>query len=172
MPVNSTRKALVTILALMIICIVGVSFIYSFSQKKGEIKKKTESARSLLRQSMRHIANLENLEQEKEKLTAEASGLEALYYREDELDEYGFGLELRSLFRSMNIEVSQYHAITEKEKILLEYTLSGSIIDTLSLIRNITSHGKVWRIDFLTIKMRPDNKTADIVLRIGYETVS
>ena len=169
---TNVRKALLTSLVLLIIGIAGVSFLTSFQQKKDDIREKTEAARTLISQSIQHVNMRDALLTEKEQLMEEVQSAEARFYREDEIDEYSFGLELISLFQSMDLTVVQYHTVMEKEHTLLEYTLNGSIVNTLTLLKAISGNEKYWNIDFLYIKMRPDNRTADITLRIGYETIS
>ena len=111
------------------------------------------------------------LRRQRDKLSAERARELARFYPEREMDTFRFGTLIRTLLIREGLEISRYRTLESASRTLLEFTVSGSALETARFLERVADSDHVWIVPSLSIDSHGPSGELRSVFRIGYETI-
>ena len=93
------------------------------------------------------------------------------FYPEGEMDTYEFGAIVRTLLMREGLEIGRYRTLESSGRTFLEFTVSGSALETARFLGTVTGSERVWVVPVLSIDAHDPSGELRSVFRIGYETI-
>jgi hypothetical protein len=93
------------------------------------------------------------------------------YYTNKDTDPFRFSIDVRKCILANKLEIQRYRTIEMKNRVCLEFSLSGSAFDLMKFLVAASTFDKHWFIPFLSIDAKRGDGSISSVLRIYYETL-
>lgn len=96
---------------------------------------------------------------------------EQRYFAQNEMDIFDFATAVQATVTSFSLVIERVQATETGEMPLVEFHATGTTLDCLRLLRHISDEQPRWRVPFASLSPNGRMRTADLRMRIGYETL-
>ena len=169
---NRRESILVSVLAGVLVAAAALTAIVLQLERRGEVRQRiTVMEKELARLSERG-GDEAALRRERDLLLAERSREREWLYEAREMDTYRFGAIVRALLIREGLRISRYRTLEVSRQTFLEFTVSGSALETARFHKRVTDSERLWIVPVLSIDAHGAAGELRSVFRIGYETIA
>ena len=157
----------------MLIVIVStvVLFLFMKMEEMRSLKAKIATLESQTRKLHGRLPDKNSLQSRKEYLIDAIAEEEQRYYTQKEMDPYRFSIIVRKNLLASNLEIHKYQTVEAKDRVYLEFSLSGSALNLMNFLEYASTFEKYWYIPYLSIDAKKGTGTISSILRMHYETI-
>ncbi len=159
------------VLVLIIMVSTAVVFMYGKMVQLKSLKEKIATLESQMLKLHGRLPDESGLQSRKEHLIEAISKEERKYYAKKEIDPYRYSIAVRKTLLANNLDIQKYQTVDVKDKVFLEFSLSGSAYSLMTFIKTASTSEKYWYIPFLSIDAQKGGGRISAVLRMHYETL-
>jgi len=109
--------------------------------------------------------------QKRELLRNEYGSVNAMFYRQEEMDDIAFGLLMRELLHEKNISIERFRKAGTAGGGYFEISVSGPGTAVFDFLRAVSSNDKYLNIPYIQITADGERGVIKAVFRITYETI-
>ena len=149
----------------------AVLFFYGKMGELQSLKEKIVTLESQMQKLHGRLPDKSSLQSRKEYLIDAIAEEEQKYYSQKEIDPYRYSITVRKALLANNLEIQKYQTVEVKEKVFLEFSLSGSAYNLMSFLKIASTSEKYWYIPFLSIDAKKGDGSISAILRMYYETL-
>lgn len=172
MPKLSKREKLLLYIFLLVSIISGSGIIYYIMiEKVIRLNENITLSEMQIRQFQKTMPDRPGLQEEEEQLLREINALQNKFYNDTEMDPYKFGILVRDLLSSRNLNIRKYQTIETKDVFLLEFSVTGDALNLAEFLEQVSYADKYWSMNTLTINANKINGRVQAVFQITYETI-
>ena len=169
----SKREKLLLYIFFLVLIFSGAGIIYYFMiEKVIGLNENIALAEMQIQQLQKTMPDSISLKEKNEILQKEIEELQSKFYGDTEIDPYKFGILVRDLLSSKNLNISKYQTIETKEAFLLEFSVTGDALNFTEFLEQVSHTDKYWSINTLTINADNINGRVQAVFQITYETIN
>jgi hypothetical protein len=159
------------VLALVIMVSTSVVLVYGKVGQLRSLKEKIKTLETQMNRLQGRLPDESDLRSRKEHLIGAISLEERKYYAKKEIDPYRFSIAVRKTLLANNLEIQKFQTIDVKDRVFLEFSLSGSAYSLANFLKTASNTEKYWYIPFLSIDAQRGDGRISAVLRLHYETL-
>jgi hypothetical protein len=159
--------------ALVLIVLVSTTALFFFVKMEDlrSLRLKTAALESQTKKLYERLPDAKILLPRKEYLIDAIAKEERYYYAKKDTDPYRFSIAVRKSLLANKLEIQKYQTVQMKERVCLEFSLSGSAFDLMNFLAAASTFDKHWFIPFLSIDAKRGDGSISSVLRVYYETL-
>jgi hypothetical protein len=165
------EQKLLYVLALIALVSTTALFFWVKMEEVRSLRLKTAALESQAKKFHERLPDAMILLSRKEYLTKAITREERYYYTKMDTDPYRFGIAVRKSLLANKLEIQRYRTIEMKNRVCLEFSLSGSAFDLMNFLVTASTVDKHWFIPFLSIDAKRGDGSISSILRIHYETL-
>lgn len=168
---NRRESILVSVLAGVLIAAAAVTAFILQMERRSEVRQRIAVMEGELAKLSERGGDEAALRLRRDLLVAERALERQRFYQVQEMDTYRFGAIVRAVLIREGLQISRYRTLEASHRTLLEFTVSGSALETARFLRRVTDSERVWIVPVLSIDAHGATGELRSVFRIGYETI-